>query len=109
MVFVKVYCEMGDIDEVEKLIVEMESFGVDLYEEIFNFFIVGCAKFGREGESLKYCEMMVARGFFFSCWVFNEMVERLSKIENVNRVNEILIKLIEKGFVFDEYIYFYLI
>ncbi|CAH8383110.1 unnamed protein product [Eruca vesicaria subsp. sativa] len=103
--FVKVYCEIGGVDEAEKLFGEM----IDPYEETFNSLVVGCSRFGREGESLKYCETMAARGFVPSCWVFNEMVERVSEVENLKRANGILTKLIERGFVPDERTYSHLI
>ncbi|CAN0913805.1 Pentatricopeptide repeat-containing protein At1g66345, mitochondrial [Linum grandiflorum] len=95
--FVEGYCKCGNVDEANRMFDEMKSNGLKPYRETYNHLIQGCGGAGRAKECIEYCSEMVSNGFGPSISVFNEMLTRLSKGSDVNRANEMLTGMMDKG------------
>ncbi|KAJ8756365.1 hypothetical protein K2173_025177 [Erythroxylum novogranatense] len=93
--FIGTYSARGRITEANQLLQEMEKIGLKPYDETFSFLIEGCAKAGKGG--------LIPR-----LSAFNEMLGNLKEIEDVKQANEILTRLLDKGFLPSEVTYSYL-
>ncbi|CDP01618.1 unnamed protein product [Coffea canephora] len=106
--FIGAYCKQGKIEEVMRLMREMDDLGMKPYDETFNHLIEGCSGTGYLDESLKFCERMVKMGLLPSPLAFNMMVGKLCSDGEAKRADEALTVLLEMGFVPDENTYSHL-
>nr|CAD1842924.1 unnamed protein product [Ananas comosus var. bracteatus] len=108
--FIGAHCDRGDIVESAKLMQEMVSVvGLKPYDQTYNFLIVGCFKTGRMEEGLTCYEKMRKDGFLPSSSTCNKMMGALCESRDVNKANELLTELINRGFIPNEETYLVLI
>ncbi|KAK7405774.1 hypothetical protein VNO78_07383 [Psophocarpus tetragonolobus] len=104
--FIGAFCREGRVGESVELLREMEGMGLEPYGETFEHVVVGCAAdSARFEECVSVFERMVRVGYVPGCVVFNKVVERLCERGEVEKANEMLSVLLDKGFLPDDVTY----
>ncbi|KAL2347897.1 hypothetical protein Fmac_001897 [Flemingia macrophylla] len=104
--FIGAFCRDRRIEEAVGLMREMEGKGLEPYGETLQHVVVGCAA---DSERLEECvrafEEMVKVGFVPGYLVFNEVVGKLCEGGYVEKANEMLTVLLDRGFMPDDVTY----
>ncbi|KAK8946365.1 Pentatricopeptide repeat-containing protein [Platanthera zijinensis] len=100
--FVENRCREGRIDEALNLVKEMRSLLLKPYGETYNCLIEGCAKAGKLKECLAFYDALENGGFAVSFSALREIVEILCANGEVERADEIITSVSERGVVCDD-------
>ncbi|KAJ0989022.1 hypothetical protein J5N97_007378 [Dioscorea zingiberensis] len=103
--FIGAHCKSGRIDEATKFMHEMRLRGFKPYRETYSYLIEGCSMMGRLEECLNLFEEMNKQGFVPDCDACNQMIGKLCEGGEVEKANEILTVLLDKGFKANEVTY----
>ncbi|TKY69102.1 Pentatricopeptide repeat-containing protein mitochondrial [Spatholobus suberectus] len=104
--FIGAFCRGGRVGEAIGLLREMEGKGLEPYGETFEHIVVGsAADSARLEECVRVFEEMVRVGFVPGCLVFNKVVERMCEGGYVEKANEMLSVLLDRGILPDDVTY----
>lgn len=96
--FIGAHCKSGRIEEAIRLMQEMQLSGFKPYQKTYSYMIEGCSMSRRLDECMAFYEKMIKHGFVPDSDACNQMIGKLCECGNVEKANDILTVLLDKGF-----------